>query len=433
MPKIIFSYEIECDANEKIEDIYKNFSEIINKKKEALNLIYNGIIINKDLTFKELIDGEDEKKNSMKIVVVEKAISNGFNDNIIAAKHDNNNINYSNVPKLDYNQIKEYNFRHPNLKYKSTITYNNNELGLNDTFEVFTSYKDNNQYLVSKNVCNLEIFRLLDCSIILTAKGHSSKIISVRYFINENNNNEYLISVDENNIIIIWDITNNYTIERTIECLVHGGIYSCLLIFPRKEAIAFFKTYIVASSIDESKEKESLIKGKILLKYASNSYYLLSWYNENDSNYYIIKLGIYVNIRNLVNDSEYYSFKEKESIGIHNSGFLYRKKNIDYLCTSSIKGFICIYNLKHLIITKIINTNQCRLMHIIQWNQEYAIVADYENKSFKVANLDNGKIVSHIKGVHCRGIICVKKIYHPIFGESLLTSGSDKTIKLWTI
>lgn len=332
--------------------------------------------------------------------------------------------------KKDYNQIKEYNFRHPNLKYKSTITCNNNEVGLNDTFEVFTSYKDNNQYLVSKNGCNLEIFRLSDCSIILTAKGHSSKIICVRYFINENNHNEYLISADENYIIIIWDITNNYTIAQTIECLVHGGIYSCLLIFPRKETI----TYIVASSIGiESEEKKSLIKNKIFLKYASHSYYLLSWYNENDSNYYIIKLGKHVNISNLMNDSEYYYFKEKESIGIHNSGFLYKKNNIDFLCTSSIKGFISIYNLKQLVITRIINTNQCRLMHIIQWNKEYAIVADYDNKSFKVVNLDNGKIVSHIKGQHYRGIICVKKIYHPIFGESLLTSGTDKTIELWTI
>ena len=30
-------------------------------------------------------------------------------------------------------------------------------------------------------------------------------------------------------------------------------------------------------------------------------------------------------------------------------------------------------------------------------------------------------------------VVCIKKIYHPIYGESLLSGARDNTIKLWTI
>ena len=84
-------------------------------------------------------------------------------------------------------------------------------------------------------------------------------------------------------------------------------------------------------------------------------------------------------------------------------------------------------------IFKIINTNKCELAHIIEWNNKYIIVADYNNKSFKIIDLDENKIISDIGGQHTKDVVCIKKIYHPIYGESLLSSGEDKFIKLWTI
>ena len=66
-----------------------------------------------------------------------------------------------------------------------------------------------------------------------------------------------------------------------------------------------------------------------------------------------------------------------------------------------------------------------------KWNNKYIIVADYWNKSFKVIELENYKIIANIKGEHTEEVVCVKKIYHPIYGEALLTGAMDKTIKLW--
>ena len=79
------------------------------------------------------------------------------------------------------------------------------------------------------------------------------------------------------------------------------------------------------------------------------------------------------------------------------------------------------------------NTNNSVLEHIIKWNNKYIIVADCWNKSFKIIDLEENKIISDIKGQHTDEVKCVKKINHPIYGESLLSTRDDNTIKLWRI
>ena len=130
-------------------------------------------------------------------------------------KIDNNPLYNEYINKINYEFKKEpY-----NLKFNLNITNNNTKFGWNDKFEIFICYKDNKEYLISpnKNNYNLDIFTLLDNKIILSLKGHKNKIRTIRYFINNNNYNEYLISGDKNKIVIIWDITNNYNILYQID------------------------------------------------------------------------------------------------------------------------------------------------------------------------------------------------------------------------
>ena len=62
-------------------------------------------------------------------------------------------------------------------------------------FEIFISYKDNKEYLVSPNSINfnLDIFSLINNQKIESLKGHNNDIRTIRYFINNKNKNEYLI------------------------------------------------------------------------------------------------------------------------------------------------------------------------------------------------------------------------------------------------
>jgi len=102
--------------------------------------------------------------------------------------------------------------------------------------------------------------------------------------------------------------------------------------------------------------------------------------------------------------------------------------NNDYLCSSSSNGYINIWDLYNKNIFKAINTNNCCLCHIIQWNNKYIIVEDFDNKCFKIINLEN-EIIKDIEKQHTNLVICIKKIYHPKYGESLLSAAEDKTIK----
>ena len=69
-----FNYEgcllkIQCNPDEKMEDILKKFATKVLKKKEQFYFIYGGGMINEKLTFKEQVNVNDQKRNAMSILV----------------------------------------------------------------------------------------------------------------------------------------------------------------------------------------------------------------------------------------------------------------------------------------------------------------------------------------------------------------------------
>ena len=201
--------------------------------------------------------------------------------------------------------------------------------------------------------------------------------------------------------------------------------------------------YIITSSYNESENNEDSAT-KIysfndckFIKYINNTnnnaiYYLLSWSNKKNNKYYIIQFSYKkILINNLLED-ELYSELSNEPEESHFSGFIYYKDNNDYLCSSSGNGYINIWDLYNKKIFKVINTNGCKLAHIIEWNNKYIIVADFNNKLFKIIDIDNNSI-HDIKIEHKDKLVSIKRINHPIYGESLLSAGNDKIIKLWII
>ena len=162
-----------------------------------------------------------------------------FNSNIIEDLNnkfninDDNNINSKFTNLIDlYNQIYEcgnnvkmdnlFEKEPQNLKYKLDITTTNDNSGMNDIFEVFKSYEDNKEYIISPNYenHNLDIFLLSDNKKMISLSGHKDNVAVVRYFFNNKDINEYLISADSNNLVIIWDITDNYNIYSLIILMI---------------------------------------------------------------------------------------------------------------------------------------------------------------------------------------------------------------------
>ena len=462
--------EMINNLNKKNEEI-ENFQNLIYEKDKIIDEI-NGKLKDQEIKIAEinqkLIEHFNNLKNTNNIILEKDVAIKDLNkklknkdttdiENINNIRNYINEINnYSNekykeltnlICILGYNDfIKKINYKFDkdpqNLTFKFNINNTNASYGWNDVFEVYTSCRDNREYLVSPNNDNyrLDIIALLDNKLILSLKGHDNHIRTIRYFMNNNNHNEYLISADNEYIVIVWEITNNYNMKYKIATEYGDNIYSCLLLFD----LFNDKNYIITSTYCQSDENEksatkiySLDNGQFIKLFEKTGksaiYYLLSWYNQKNNKYYIIQFAFKeIIITNLLEDELYSEFMNEPEDN-HLSGFIYQKENIDYLVTSSYNGYINIWDLYEKKINKVINTNECVLCHIIEWNNKYSIVADYNNKSFKIIDIEEGKLVKDIGGQHTDKVACVKKINHPVYGEALLTAGQDHTIKLWIL
>ena len=463
--------EMDLNLNKKSEEI-NNIKQSIEEKKLIINK-QNEILIRQDNQIKEINNKLIEKENQIAIIsnkLEEKEVvinnlviilkNKEINDNeinnqmknIINEVNNDLNLKYNElinlISNLEHNEfIRKINYKFEkdpqDLKFRQNINDTNASYGWNDIFEVYISRKDNKEYLVSPNNNNykLDVISLLENKITVSLKGHNNHIRTIRYFINNINSEEYLISADNDIIVIIWEITYNFNIKFKINTNYSDNIYSCLLLFDLINENSYIVTSSYAQLDDNEKSATKLysLENGQLIKYISHTnknaiYYLLSWYNKNNNKYYIIQFSFKAILINSVIDDELYCELVQEPEDNHLSGFIYNlDDNTDYLCSSSYNGYINLWDLFNKSIYKIINTNECILSNIIQWNNQYIIVADYDNNSFKIIDIEKGKIVKDISGQHTDKVPCVKKIYHPLYGESLITAGQDNTIKLWSI
>ena len=275
----------ENNLNNKINNIiniynsmtHKNNNNVIKKDKEIINIENNSIKLNNDKNIN--LDIEKNSKN--------------LEDN----KKEIESREYIN--KINHKFIKE-----PiNLKYQLDIIDTNDFFGCSDLFEVYTSYKDNKEYVASKNInnFNIDIITLIDNKKILSLEGHKNHIRTLRYFINNKDNNEYLISGDDNAFVIIWDISNEYNIKYQIETNYEINsakgisIFSCLLSFPENnnDNYIIISTNSITKDIDKSATKLYSLNDGNFYKNINNSnnyrvMYLLSWHNKK--NLYLTKI-----------------------------------------------------------------------------------------------------------------------------------------------
>ena len=81
---------MQCKKDEKLKDIFKNFKFKVKAENKILIYMYNGITIqNEELTFNEIANSEDKKRNKMNILVVEGVDHPvpSTQDNIIKSKN----------------------------------------------------------------------------------------------------------------------------------------------------------------------------------------------------------------------------------------------------------------------------------------------------------------------------------------------------------
>jgi surface protein len=210
-----------------------------------------------------------------------KIDNNDINNIISKLKSKQNIIEYNN--KINYKFIKE-----PNLKYKLKTNYGNKFT----IFEIFTSYIDNTDYIAFSDDSdnkNLKIYYFYENKLKKKVSFESS-IKEIRYFINKNNYNEYLLIILDFGVNILY-ITNNYI---NIYEDYHNEFDDCLLVFPNKNDIYFVHSYRIFGTTGYYSDEiehycyaetwaKLLFTNKSFLyseKEEREVYLLLSWYNK---------------------------------------------------------------------------------------------------------------------------------------------------------
>ena len=332
----------------------------------------------------------------------------------------------------------------PNFKFREIITKNNCCTGINDIFDIYTLRQNNETYLASpdKTEYNLNIIEIKTNKLFLTLKSHNYFINMVKYFYNELNNDEYLISIEKSNIILIWEIKENkyaqiYRIDGQIS---KGYISGFLFIFNNinKTDIIFSYNCKECTNIYSLDKKTKIKLIESTNKYDTN--YIIIW----PKNFHLIELSnknIY--IYDIENNELYASF----NLGIFdkskfNCGFVYQYKKNDYLIVCASNGNIIMYNLDEKNLFRVINiynniniqNNIQYVSYIIKWSKKYLIVFEYHNKGYHVIDIETFKIITKIRNTEAIGsIICAKKFNHHIYGYSLLIANQKNEISLWTV
>ena len=375
--------------------------------------------------------------------------------NKIYTKLDNISIN-NNINKKEDNYIENKNFflKNPNLRFKRQIL--KSEEYNYRIFEYYYSIIGNNHNIAigtkNYNINIIAIENKDNIKLIKILEGHKSQITEIKYFKDINNilHREYLLSA-ENKFLFIRDIIDNYNIIYKINLKYSKSteVISCLMLFNISNS-----NYIISSSFQIiAKQNNMKDFTKIFLfnnksvKHIRNvqnsnkyqTFYLLSWYNKNDNNYYLIECcKEKMVINNLLTNYKYGElnsfFVEDKKVNF-NYAFIYEEKGSDYIICSLSIGIISIWNLENKKLINIVNLKDCWPGVILRWNKIYIIVADKHQKSLKIISLDNLRLINNIiykkKTINCEGYNYIIKVEYPKEGESILALSLEE-IELWS-
>ena len=373
---------------------------------------------------------------------------NTININTNSINEENNTKNNINSNNIDDSRLKTS--PTPNFIFQEEIvSYCDCICGLNESFDVFNSIKDKNDYLIisNKDNNNIEIINIYTKELVKSIEGNSTKFILLKYYLDLGKKKEYLICLDLKSVIKIINITNNYNIISKIEFprefKNNWKLLNCTVLFNVQIGSQKMDIIIVSNRqryMEEQGTKIYNIHNGQFLKDVSNTTknkvrYIIPWYNETNEQYYLIELCEDLLVVVSLFQNEVYAKLSEERYKSYSSGFVHKEGDIDYLYVCNNWSEICIWNLISKELVKNIKVSgKCdniRLYGLLLWNENYLVVIDDTRNAIKIIDLKQDKVISSTNYKHNESVRCVKRIKHKIYGECLLTGGDDYSIKLW--
>ena len=403
---------------EKIIALIKKYSDnekLLTKQKDLENIIYTKTLYDsmqsKSFSVQEKITSFSNKLDSDGKIIL---------SNIFIKKPENGLFSI---------EGKRFKTNPSTLKFKIDLsTKAQKSFTIDNVIAVYVGY-DGNSYLAApiSTTFEIEIMNLRDNKIVHSLKGHSAHIYIVRHYFQRKSSTDFLISTSSERKVKVWNL-------KTYECHItlnkcHTGtyLYSALLLFDNINNL----NYIVTSCPNEYMKLWDFDSGKFIREIGSTSdyTYFINYWNNNNINYIINANSSNVKIYRINKSKEIYrEFLAPQSTW-HMSAFVERMNDINYLFESDGNGYLRIWNIEKKEIYKSIQASGCNLRGICFWNDRFIIAAS-SDKGFKIFDLENNKNIITIHG-HESVLCTVQKIMHPLYGESLISSGIDGNIKLW--
>ena len=111
------------------------------------------------------------------------------------------------------------------------------------------------------------------------------------------------------------------------------------------------------------------------------------------------------------------------------------KDKKEYLFCSTYDNNIFVFDLYKKVLNRKINLwnkvdKKFKIKDMIKWSNNYIIIINSYNNCLDVIDINQNKIINCIKETKNNQILNIKKIIHPIYGESLLLSSDNFNIKL---
>ena len=304
----IVNNDIFYESNQNINDLAKLFLINLNKYSNLEEIIFSKIE-NFHSKNNVLLNRDDKNEDILNIIYVQKMVDNDdyeikieLNKNqSITPNHSNEILKLNNSfnsltkeleeMKISFEKkLKEKEEENNNLKKllkmtkttkgleplvfesdprKLTQCFEINEVvdggrGMNDHFAVYNLVNDPKKvvYVAIKNKTSdseksyiniIKIKSVNDYSIIQTLKGHNQRIVFVKYYLDPYTDNEYLLSADKEEVVIVWKICDKNNYKRFCyintfygQLLMRQSIYSCIIFFTEK------KNYIYTSSVTKN-------------------------------------------------------------------------------------------------------------------------------------------------------------------------------------
>jgi len=309
-----------------------------------------------------------------------------------------------------------------------------------DIFIIFKSI-NNILYLIFTNRNKSIIsYNIIDNKRINEIKNaHENYISSFRYYLDNINKRDLIISISSNDLNIkLWNIIN-FELILNIKNIYNEPCLESACLFNNNS-----QNYIITCNAKYEDDKEPIkvfdFKGN-QIKEINDSYdyafYIDIYYDNYLSKNYIITGNIdYAKSYDYNENKLYHKYCDnKINNDVDHSHFsiiMNKKKEVIELIGSSCDGNIRIWNFHSSLLLNKIKVSNRILREICLWNKEY-LFAGCDDKKIKLIDLNSGKIIKELKA-HKDKVLSIKTIIHPKYGECLISQGAgNSSIKLWAI